>query len=474
MMEKIIGLLVIILLSSLTSAQQPDTTDNALFFKSCIQIDPTFPYYQNRSWNSVAEEVVANGFEQVAITGTSPDVIIPEFVNALKAKGLSVRCLYGPLNAYYTSCKKWLPSGWEKWRVKYAGDDPFKDIAFFCPNEPAVREWRKKELTDALLKCPQIDIVDIGEVFYIGNKNSDGDYSAYSCICKRCADRFLVEYPDEKSMPDFENPKSAYFWKTNPSLYKKWIAFRTKSAVDYQNDLINGKGGLRDRCPKVKICTWSLGNSTPKPDPLSFMIETQASDGAAIVAACRPDSHCVQTNYPDWCQENLPSDYAKDYKLYLDAIKKVAPKLPISMQTEIGSLITMRRTKDWYKGYDKTAHEIGFTQTMGYMYCLFKDIAESKPVLIKARSTSEGKVVLVFNKRLDDATASNKDQYEIPGREIISVKADGNLVLLEAKGLRTGDTIIVNKCADDPSTRHFAKELIVQNTAGPYMIKIKR
>ncbi len=457
----------------LTTAQGVQATNKDLFQQNCIQIDPTFPYYLNRSADSIAEEVSVNGFTQVAITGTSPDVLKDDLITALKKKGITVRCLYGPLNAYYTSiASKHLPSGWEKWKVKYVGEDPFPDITFFCPNDFEMRVWRKQEITNALLAHPGIDVFDIGEVFYFGNLD---EKKGYACVCERCKEKFLIAYPEEKNMPDFENPKSIYYYKTNTELYRKWVDFRVNSAVDFQNDLVNGENGLRARCPQVKICTWSLACTTPAPDPVASMRELQASDGAAIVKICRPDSHCIQTNFPDWTQPNLPPDYVKGYKKFLDPIKIVASKLPVSVQTEIGSQLSMRRSIDWFWQFDATAKEVGFSQSMGYMYCLFSDIADSKPVLTKARLETDGKTItLIFNKRLDKMKSEDKAQYDIPGIQITDIKNDGNLVILTTNGVQPGMGIIVNKAFDDPSTRHFKEQLTKQNEAGPFKMKVTR
>lgn len=465
---KLMGISLMLSFSAFASAQTP----NELFTKPCIQVDPDFPYYQNRSWDSVAEEVAINGFQQVAITGTSPKVLIPELITALKKKGLTVRCLYGPMNGYYVSQSKNLPEGWEKWRVTYAGTDPFLDIAFFCPNEPASLEWRKKEVTDALLAHPEIDIFDVGEIFYFGNLEPNLNYA---CVCQRCVDKFTNAYPEEKNIPDFVNTKSIYYYKTNKELYKKWVEFRVDAAVKYQNDIINGKGGIRELCPNVKICTWNLGCSTPQPDPVAAMREAEASDGAAIVKMCHPDSHCIQTNAPDWTKVDLLPTYPKEYLPFLNAIKAVSPKLQVSMQTEIGSMFDMRRSRDWYKEFDKTAHEIGFTQTMGYMYCLFKDIAVEKPALMKARLESDDRTItLIFNKRLDAKKCQDKALYSIPGIQVEDIKVDGNLVVIKTKGASLGRSMFVEKAYDDPTTRHFAAQLKVQNEAGPFKVMLLR
>ena len=64
-------------------------------------------------------------------------------------------------------------------------------------------------------------------------------------------------------------------------------------------------------------------------------------------------------------------------------------------------------------------------------------------------------VKLVFNKRLDPATASDTSNYSADSGRILSAEVDGNLVKLKVEGRPR--TITVRNLSDDPSRRLFKK-----------------
>lgn len=413
------------------------------FSGRCIQIDPSFPYYLNRSKESIAEEIKAQGYKAVSLYKADNDL-----AKVLKTKGILARYMV-PANVGYPSNGD-LPQGWEKWKMVLRNNDLNSGgLVFLCENDPDFRKWKKQQIADALNKggFAAVDIVEP----YLPACGGPGD-EYYGCLCDRCKAAFTRMYPEEKSIPEFDNANSPTYWKTDTALYKKWVDFRVATVVDFLNDIVNGPGGIREKCPGITVCTWSIGmvaeNSVEK------MREWEASDGAVICSKVHPDAHCIQTDWPDWVKQSLSSNYPMDYKPFIEAIRKVDPRIPLVMQTDIGSNPLMRRSREWIDAFEKAAKTAGFCQTLAYEYHIGLDMYTKAPKLVEARlGTEKDKVTLVFDKRLDPSIASDLKSYSICSADISSAKVDGNLVTLSVRNVSRGDVITVLHCADDPSVR---------------------
>lgn len=422
------------------------STNTAAFYGRAIQVDSGFPYYRNRSADSIADELKAQGFKVVSLY--SPDY---KLAKACHKRGIQPRFMIG-VNFQYLPGD--LPKGYEKWKmVLLKSDNTSGGCSYFCENEPEYRAWKKHQINE-VLKSGDFVAVDLVEPYlpaYDGPKNE-----AYGCLCDRCKTAFLRMFPEEKQIPEFNDTNSPNYWKTNKALYKKWIDFRVATVADYLDDLTNGPDGIRQKSPGVAVCTWSIAATVP--NPVETLREWEASDGASICAKVHPDAHCVQTDWPDWGDPKLPSNYPLKYKPFVDAIRKVDKKIPITIQTDIGSSARMRRSREWIREFEAASKAAGFCQSIAYEYHIGLYMYTEFPKLVCAQKQGNT-VLLIFSKRLDPKIASDLTSYKISSGKITEAKLDGNRVFLSVDGAKKGDTVTVLHCQDDPSVRLAIGEL---------------
>jgi hypothetical protein len=406
-----------------------------------IIVDPAWAYYKDRSAQSIAEEIKVNGYDEVHLI-RADDELVKTFTEA----GLRVWLLTF-VNGVYD--RQVLPQQWEAWRMKLRKKPDPAGFTMLCPNNPDYRAWKKQNLASTLLSH-QFYGIDLAEPQMPAYPGPDSEY--YGCFCEHCLDAFKRLYPEVICFPDFDDPKSPYYWKNNPELYAKWVEFRVATVVNWLNDLVNGENGIRRSCPKVKVATWSLGLDVP--DQLAKLREWQAMDAAEIVRVVKPDFHVIQTDWPDWIKTELAPDYPKSYKPVFDSICRVAPSLPILLQTDIGSKPNMRRSRDWIANVEETARKLGYAGVFHYEYHLGEYIYSEPPRPIKA--FYEGNTVKVlFNKRLDPIKASDTANYSLTSGSVESARVDGNIVYLCVTGVSSGSILTVSGLADDPSRRLF-------------------
>ncbi len=437
-----------------------------MFVGKCTQVDSAFAYFKDRSLDSIAEELKVNGYTSVSITSTGGGKF--PLADMLKKYGIQSRLLIVPMNGTYDSSS--LPSGWEKWRI-VCRDPGYKIFEYFCLNDPDFRIFMQKRLVDTLLQNPAFAAIDLPEpqIPSIGGPDDPG----YACFCDDCRQKFLSMHPEETDLPNFTDPSSPKYWKTDVSLYKKWIDFRVNTVTDFLNFLVNGPGGIRGLCPKIKVITWTLGCQSRGKDVVKVERENQGMDAAAVVSKVKPYAHCIQTDWPDWSLPILPANHVKNYEPYLKSIRSVNKKIPVIIQTDSGSLPAMLRSFEWLAEFDKIAKQIGFTQTFDYQYHLASDFYTKAPRLATARlSKSTKQLTLVFDMYLDPAIANDSANYSLSRGRVISAKADGNLVLLEVDGATVGLKVTVNKAGNNPERLiHKGYE---QKISGPVTVKAGR
>lgn len=435
-MKWIFTLILLIVSTGICSAS-PKT---ASFYGRAIQVGSDFPYYLNRSSDSIADELKIHGYKVVSLY--TADF---KLARACRKKGILPRFMIG-MNFQYLPGD--LPKGYDKWRmILRKNDNTSSYSALFCENEPEFRAWKKHQIYEAL-KGGDFVAIDLVEPFLPAYKGPED--GSYGCLCDRCKAAFLRMFPEEKQIPEFNDANSPNYWKTNKALYKKWVDFRAATVVDFLNDLVNGPNGIRQNFPKVAVCTWSIGAIVS--NPVETMREWEASDGAAICAKVHPDAHCIQTDWPDWVDPKLPSNYPLKYKPFLDAIRKVDKKIPVTIQTDLGSNPLMRRSGKWIHEFEVASKKAGFCQSIGYQYDLGLDTYTKPPKLVSAQKQGNT-VLLEFSKRLDPKTASDLTSYKISSGKITEAKLDGSRVFLSVDGVKKGDTITVLRCQDDPSVR---------------------
>jgi len=436
-------------------------------FGKSIQIDPfSFAYYKDRSADSIASEIEANGFKAVrliihCVPGSYQT--IAELVNAFHQRGIAVWYETFGNGAYNLSC---FPPGWEEWRMKLKGKDPNQvapGFVYLCINNPAYREWKKQQVT-SILRNVRFDGIEIMEAFFPAVNGPSNEN--YGCLCENCVEAFLRMYPEEKAPPDFNDDSSPYYYVRNKRLYQKWINFRCASVASFQDFIINSAGGVRDTCPGIKVGAWGIADNVP--DPVNTLREWQGSDGYLIVKTVRPDVYVLQTDWPDWSNPSLAPNYPLLYKPYVEAIRKVSG-VPIILQTDLGSKQNCRRGLSWLNECEAAAKKAGMAGVTGYEYHLNVDIYKAEPR--PASATCEDKTVrIIFNKRLDEKSATDIRNYSISSGSIHSAKLDGNIV--ELKVSDKPHEVIIKDLSDDPTRRYF-RDFPRVTMSSPQAIQVK-
>ncbi len=411
-----------------------------------ITVSPGFAYYQARSCESIAEEISVNGFSDVRLISINKIGFTDELLGEFNKRGIKVwyACF---CNGVYPPAE--LPRGWEAWQMKMRRPARPDGFISFCPNHPQYRAWKKANIVDAL-KRRDFHGIDLMEPFLPAYRGPVGEH--YGCLCDHCSGAFKRMYPEVSGIPDFEDDKSPRYWKNDTSLYAKWVEFRVATVIGFLDELVNGRGGVRERCPKVKVATWSLGCAIP--DQLKNLREWEAVDGSAIVRRVRPDLHVIQTDWPDWMKPDLPPGYPSSYKPVLDSIRAVAPSLPIVLQADIGSKMKNRRGLKWLAGVEQSARETGFTYTTSYEYFIGGYMYTEPPAVVKAKRAPGG-VRLVWNKRVDPVSGGNVENYSLNSGRVTAATVDGNIVHLAVPGAESGLILSVSGVRDDAARRLF-------------------
>lgn len=409
-----------------------------------MNVDPVFYYYLNRSAESIVEELKANNYYDVRLVCVNESGISNSLVKQFAGSGVKVWMMTFTNGTYSTTD---LPAGWESWKMVLR--TPYTGFTYLCPNNPGYRAWKKTQVTNALLAHPFYGI-DFAEAFMPGTYGPSWDY--YGCLCGHCADAFRAAYPGVPGPPDFENPASPDYYKTNTALYQKWIEFRVATVNGFLNELVNGAGGVRQRCPKARVCTWSLGLDTS--DQLAKLREYYGLDAAAMVQLVRPDMHCIQTDWPDWTKTSLGANYVLGYAPVASSIRAVSPSTPISIQTDIGSTTSVRRTRSWINNVAGYAQQAGCRSVTCYEYHLGKYIYTEAPRVARA-VWDAGKIKLIFQKRLDAASSTNLSNYSLDAGSVTAAALDGNIVRLTVSGAGAHPVVTVSNISDDESRRYY-------------------
>ncbi|NLI00814.1 MAG: N-acyl-D-glucosamine 2-epimerase [Chthonomonadales bacterium] len=415
------------------------------------QVDPGFGYYKDRSPESIADEIAVNGYKVVHYVVTNDGAVSAPLVEAFRRRGIGVWYLTFGNGTYSTAG---LPDGWESWRMVTRSDlagTPLQDgYTRFCLNNPAYRAWKKASMA-AVLRKHRFLGVEIAEPHWPEYPGITAP--AYACFCRHCKAAFTKTYPDEPELPDIIDPASSRHPDRNPALWRKWLAFRASSLNAFLNDLVNGAGGLRASSPGRKVCTWTL--ALLGPDGMRRVLEDSGEDAAEVVRLVKPDVHCLQTHWPDWLRPELKGDYVLGYRPFLDGIRKVAPRLPVIVQGDIGSQKQNRRSWEWIRLFERTCDNMGAQGSQMYEYFIGGYMYDEPP-RIAAASRSGDTVRLSFTKRLDPRSAGQVSAYALSRGTVQAADVDGSVVTLRVAGLpRSGTVKITARGISDASDRRL-------------------
>ncbi|MFS0838179.1 hypothetical protein [Paenibacillus sp. 1P03SA] len=82
-----------------------------------IQVDPSFGYYQNRTPESIADELLQRGYKTVHYFVVNENDVNRAFIEALQAKGIGVWALVLGNGSYSTAR---FPADWPSWQMESA------------------------------------------------------------------------------------------------------------------------------------------------------------------------------------------------------------------------------------------------------------------------------------------------------------------------------------------------------------------
>ncbi len=428
--------------------------------RESVQVDPSFAYYRDRSPQSVAAELKVNGFHCVRYIVTSERRLNRPFVLACRQLGLRVwLTVFG--NGSYAPGD--LPAGGRDWRMRLRDPDArAPSYTYLCMNRPAYRRWKTAQIIQALREAP-FDGLEIAESFWpaFGGPESP----RYGCLCEQCAAAFRQEVAGASGPPNFAEPNHPDFFRAQPELYNQWVDFRARRVAAFLDEIINGPEGVRRQFPKLPVAIWGLAADVPA--PVATLREWEGMDGALLISTVRPDLYVLQTDWPDWMKPDLAPDYALRYKPFVETIRATGSRVPILLQTDIGSAENARRGRDWLRQCERAAQRAGVFQANGalargqraglsgitaYEYHLARDIYESPPRPMTASGRSN-LVTLVFNKRLDAQRAADPARYRLASGRVLAATVDGNVVALRVNG--QPESVTVEGLSDDPRRRLF-------------------
>jgi len=397
-----------------------------------IEIDPNWPYYQNRSVQSIADEIQLAGYKTVYYCLVNENFVNGDLINAFHDRGIAVWLLVFGNGSYSTQN---FPDGWQKWQMELVEPSDVAGFVFLSQFSKEYVDWKKKSLARLVKEYP-FDGVAILESFF---PEWDGLVTkVYGDIGPNAQEAFREKYGTE--IPDFKDPSAPNYYANNRTLYEQWIEFRVNGVNDFLDEIFNGEGGVREANPDILVGTWSLGIDAG-PSSVEKLREYQGLDAAAMVQQVKPDIHFFQTHWPDWIkpESELPADYMKAYKPFYDQVREAAPELPIGLQADNGSVESMIKSTKWQQQLNIEAQRHGYAAWTTYEYHIGGYIYNEKPVPMRAQRQEDGTVIISFNKRIDDSSGEKLENYsvfqngELLDAGITKAQVDGNRVILTAE-----------------------------------------
>ncbi|HLK58407.1 MAG TPA: hypothetical protein VKU00_17700 [Chthonomonadaceae bacterium] len=356
-----------LLLTAKTLFSLPRPSDLSAGFIQAVEVDPQLSYYQDRTPESIAEELRLHDIRDVRYVLTADSNVAPRLLQALQER--HIRVWYATfMNGVYPAGKKDLPPGWQDWRMvrraELQGGKP-PDFTYLCLNDPDYRAWKKRQIGRMLRRYPFAG-VDLIEPYWPDTPGPESDN--YGCFCPHCAAAFHMMFPEETALPDTLHAGSPRSPSNAPALWRKWLQFRRATVTGFLDDLVNGPGGIRATAPKAKICIWTLALQAA--DGVRRVREDNGQDAAEIARVVRPDVYCFETHWPDWSQPDLPPDYVLRYKPFLDQVQAVAPGMPVLMQADTGSDPHSRRSEAWIRAFEAASRRLGAAGIVLYEYSI--------------------------------------------------------------------------------------------------------
>ena len=429
----------------------------ALLAGQGTQIDFGFAYFQNRSPESMAEELAANGISCLHYFVLDDRNVNRAVIDACHARGIAVYAALFATSVYNPPAI--FPEGWEQWKMEFTHPLPGPEWRHLSFVHEGYRQWMKKRVVTLLKKYP-FDGVVLMETHY---PNFDGltRKKVFFADVSPGFQNAFKKATGHAFFPNFTDPQDPHYFKKDTRLFHDLLDFRVKAVIDFLDTIYNGPGGVREQCPGRVVATWSLALSWKNAPEL--LREWEGQDAAAMVKKVKPDIHFFQTHFPDWNRGDLPPDYVLSYKTFVRSVKAVNPRLPLGIQADVGTLYVPRKTARWYRLFLDSAEKAGFSATTYAQFDLRWQVANNLPVVVGAYHGDKPEALtVVFDQRLDpscsDRMINRKISMFTTGEyfTIDQATVDGNLLLLHCtSALPESGTlsIPVGGVSDDPSVR---------------------
>jgi len=398
--------------------------------RRATQVEPGFAYYQGRSAASIASELKANGFDCLDLICTTSEVRPPDLIEEAHQAGLEVWGSFFSSGIYMPA--ELFPPERDEWLMQFTGRGvgPYR---FFSYVHPEYGEWWKDHLA-RFYATRDLDGMVWYEVHYPTQKGMTaygrppvfGDVSpAFVAAFRRATGR--------RDFPSFADPDSPQYYETDRTLYEDYVEFRVSSVVGFQRDVLDGEGGFRRRFPDVPFASWTITISDE--GGLEALRENEAQDPARFVQELRPDLHFLQSHAPDWSNQSLGPDYVARYAPYVEAVRDIAPDLPLAIQGDVGSTCPWRRDPDWMRGFEEQCHRVGADTTTYYEFSLRWEVYFEAPRPVEASLNADGRATVVFDQRVDPASCAFLEGLALQdGLAVQEVQVDGNLLRLRVEG----------------------------------------
>ncbi|MEU7001898.1 hypothetical protein [Nonomuraea sp. NPDC046570] len=424
-----------------------------------IQIDPTFPYYQNRSPASIADEIARAGYRSVHYFVTNEKRIDGDLVRALRSRGMAVWALTLAFGSYTV---EGYPADYPSWQQKLlSASQP--GFYSFSPWSADYLAFKKRSLAEVIQKYP-FDGIELAESFLPDwNGISSGFYGDVGPLAEAA---FKAEHGLE--MPDFTDPASPRYYLTDTARYDTWVDFRVAGVNAFLGELVRGQDGLRQARPGVLVGSWSIAVDAGD-GSVARERELQAVDAPAMIDAVRPDIHFIQTNWPDWLKPDLAPGYVAGYRPYVDQIRRSHPTLRLGVQADIGSTVATARDREWIASFEAAATELGFSTWTAYEHSLGAYMYREAPQ-VKAVTCGPRRITVHFHKRVDAAGGAFTVRSSRPVA-VREVTVDGNQAILRVDRLPRGRfTLGIEGVKDTPSLWVFNKTMPANTVPAGYTV----
>lgn len=423
----------------------------ALFGPS-IQIDPTFAYYQQRSPESIAQEIKLAGYQSVHYFVVNENVIQEDLLWAFRQRGIPVWAMVIGNGTFSTER---FPAEWPSWQMRLL-KEPNDGFWRLSPFSEGYVNWKKSAMAKLVAEYP-FDGIEIAEPYF--PEWGGIQRGVYGDVGPLAQAAFRARYGID--MPDFTNAAAPSYYLRDVEAYRNWIDFRVEAVNGFIDEMINGAGGVREARPDIAVATWSLAILAGE-DSVERLREYQGLHAPTMIEKVRPDIHFLQTHWPDWTRGDLPADYVRGYQPFVDQIREQFPELPVAVQADIGSARHMVKSGEWLKAFSHTAFALGYASWTAYEYHTGGYMYEEKPFPMHAERKSSREIVISFNKRIDEHSGMIPSCYKVwDGGALLSltwdiIAIDGNRVTLCSGKLPSRPFVLeLNDIQDTPERLLF-------------------